>query len=98
MCCQLLTVSENRIRVLDNFDRVNDPRSITISVILHEANYNIIYQRIFEEDRNLFEDLGEANPVNQSYSHTLIGIRSVELLSSDPDQENSTLEYYKPGD
>ena len=92
-CQLLLSKPDGGVHVVGNGSY--DTR-VSIAIILHEGHYDIIYRRIFGDDWTIFEDLAEADPVNQYFSPSLIG--SCESLSSQFSQssdseEDITLDY-----
>jgi hypothetical protein len=89
--CQLLLSTDNGgIHVVGN--GLHDAR-ISTAIILHQEHYDIIYRRIFGPDESVFEDLGEADPVNQNFSYTPLGSDGSPPLQSWDEEEDPTLEY-----
>jgi hypothetical protein len=88
-CQLLLSKTDGGVHVVGNGSL--DTR-INTAIILHEGHYDIIYRRVFGDDWAVFEDLGEADPVNQHFSYSPIGSCESSSLQS-IDSEDITLGY-----
>ena len=93
--CNLLSLSEAGTKGMEN--QLLNPL-INIAITLISGHYDIIYYRIFGDDLNKFEDLGENDPVNQYFSHSPVYNAESPPSPQSGDDEDPSLGYTEAPD